>query len=116
MATGQANDDNVSAVADRPCGYARYATQLTEAGGMNLDTDPTDGKMLVECKGKPNRCLMMCEAQIVRFTDDLDVAPTAAIGFPMTVGTWYEYSGDLSKLRFIQAAATAILHILYYNS
>jgi len=116
MATGQANDDNVSAVADRPCGYARYATQLGEAGGMNLDTAPTEGKTLVQCKGKPNRCLMLCEAQIVRWTDDLDVNPTATVGMPMTIGTLYEYSGDLSKLRFLQAAATGILHILYYNS
>lgn len=116
MATGQANDDLVSAVVDRPCGYARYATQLTEAGGMNLDTAPTNGKSLSQCKGKPNRVLMMCEAQAVRFTDDLDVSPTATVGFLMAAGTWYEYSGDLSKLRFFEAAATAILHILYYNS
>lgn len=115
MATGQTDDDLISAVIDRPCGYARYATQLTEAGGMNLDTAPTNGKRLSTCKGKPNRIVMMCEAQIVRFTDDLDVAPTASVGFPMATGTWYEYSGDLSKLRFIEAAATAILHVLYYN-
>jgi hypothetical protein len=83
---------------------------------MNLDTAPTEGKTLVQCKGKPNRCLMLCEAQIVRWTDDLDVNPTATVGMPMTIGTLYEYSGDLSKLRFLQAAATGILHILYYNS
>jgi len=83
---------------------------------MNLDTTPTEGKTLVQCKGKPNRCLMLCEAQIVRWTDDLDVPPTVTVGMPMTIGTLYEYSGDLSKLRFLQAAATGILHLLYYNS
>lgn len=109
-----ADDDLVSAVADRPCGYARYATQLTAA--INLDTAPTEGKRLSTTKGKPNRILMCCEAQIVRFTDDPDTDPSATVGFPMTVGVWYEYSGDVSKLRFMQAAATAILHVLYYNS
>lgn len=109
-----ANDDLVSSVTDRPCGYARYATQLTSA--INLEATPTDGKSLAQTKGRPNRVLMLCEAQIVRWTDDPDRDPTATIGTPMTVGTLYEYSGDLSKLRFTQAAATAVLHINYYNS
>jgi hypothetical protein len=108
-----ADDDLVSAVADRPCGYARYATQLTAA--INLDNTVTDGKRLSQTKGKPNRILMQCEGQTVRWTDDPDVDPTTTVGMLMTIGTLYEYSGDLSKLRFIQTAATAILHILYYN-
>jgi len=109
-----ADDDLVSAAPDRPCGYGRYATQLTAA--INLDAAPTTGKKLSECKGKPNRILMQCEAQNVRWTDDPDVDPTAAVGMLMIANTLYEYSGDISKLRFFQAAATAILNISYYNS
>ena len=109
-----ADDDLVSAVADRPCGYARYATQLTAA--INLDATPTEGKRLSQCKGKPNRILILVESQGARWTDDGDTDPSATVGMPMTVGTLYEYSGNLSKLRFFQVAATAILHVLYYNS
>ena len=112
MAT--ADDDLVSAAPDRPCGFARYATQLTAA--INLDSAPTQGKTLTQLKGKPNRALFQCEAQDVRWTDDPDVDPTAAIGMLMKVNTLYEYSGDLSKIRFFQAAATAILNVSYYNS
>jgi hypothetical protein len=109
-----ADDDLISAAADRPCGFGRWATELTAA--INLDTTPTNGKKLSTCKGKPNRILMQCEAQNVRWTDDPDVDPSASIGMLMIPGTLYEYSGDLSKLRFIQAAATAILVVSFYNS
>jgi len=112
MAT--ANDDNISAAPDRPCGYAQYATQLV--GVINLDTAPTTGKSLATTKGKPNRALIQCETQDVRWTDDPDVDPTSAIGMLLKVNTVLEYSGDLSKLRFLQVAATAILNVSYYNS
>jgi hypothetical protein len=109
-----ADDDLISSAPDRPCGYARYATQLTAA--INLDTAPTNGKKLSECKGKPNRALLQCETQDVRWTDDPDVDPTATVGMLLKVNTVLEYSGDLSKFRIIQTAATAVLHVSYYNS
>jgi len=110
-----ANDDLVAQGSDRPCGYARYATQLTSA--INLETAPTNGAALgtVGIKGKPRRLIMQCEAQDVRWTDDPLVDPTAAIGMLLKVGVMQEYDGDISRLRFFQAAATAILNISYYN-
>lgn len=98
---------------DRPCGYAQYTTQLNDAS--DLDEAPTTGKRLSTCKGKPNRALIQCEAQDVRWTDDPDVTPTAAIGMLLKTNTVLEYTGDLSKLRFIEVAATAILNVHYYN-
>jgi hypothetical protein len=112
MAT--ANDDAISAAPDRPCGFAQYATQLNAL--INLDTAPTVGKTLSQCKGKPNRALIICEGQDVRWTDDPDVDPTGSVGMLLKTNVMMEYSGDLSKIRFIQAAATAILSITYYNS
>ena len=109
-----ADDDLISSAPDRPCGYARYATQLTAA--INLDNAVTNGKKLSEAKGKPNRALIQCETQDVRWTDDPDVDPTATIGMLLKINTVLEYSGDLSKIRFIQTAATAILNVSYYNS
>ena len=109
-----ADDDLISSAPDRPCGYAQYTTQVT--GAMNLDAAPTSGKRLSQLKGKPNRALIVCEGQDVRWTDDPDVDPTGAIGMLLKTNVMMEYSGDLSKLRFTQAAATAVLNIAYYNS
>lgn len=115
-----ANDDYVGGAPNRPCGYAQYATQLTAA--INLETTPTTGKKLAAqgsggaTKGLPNRALIQCEAQDVRWTDDPDVDPTSTIGMLLKANTVLDYSGDLSLLRFIQTAATAILNVSYYNS
>lgn len=108
-----ADDDLISAAPDRPCGYAQH-TSLGAA--INLDAAPATGKKLSQCKGKPNRCLMQCEGQDVRWTDDPDHDPTTTLGMLMKVNTVYEYSGDLSKIRFIQAAASATLNVSFYNS
>ena len=109
-----ADDDLISAAPDRPCGFGQWATQLTAA--INLDSAPTSGKRLSTCKGKPNRALIQCETQDVRWTDDPDVDPTASVGMLLKVNTVLEYSGDLGKLRFIQVAATAVLNVSFYNS
>jgi len=98
----------------RPCGYARYATQLTAE--IDLDTDPTDGKRLSECNGKPNRAMFQCETQDVRWTDDSSIALSATVGMLLKANTVLEYEGDLSRITFIQVAATAVLHVHYYNS
>lgn len=103
-----------SGAPDRPCGYAQYATQLTAA--INLDATPSSGKRLSQCEGKPNRALIQCETQDVRWTDDEDVDPTASVGMLLKANTVLAYTGDLSLLRFIQVAATAVLNVSYYNS
>jgi len=109
-----ADDDLVSASPDRPCGYAQYTTQLSSA--INLDAAPTSGKKLSECNGKANRALIQCETQDVRWTDDPAVDPTASVGMLLKANTVLSYTGDLSKLRLIQVAATAVLNVSYYNS
>jgi len=109
-----ADDDLISSAPDRPCGYAQYTTQLT--GPINLETAPTSGKKLSQLLGKPNRALIICEGQDVRWTDDPQVDPTASVGMLLKTNVMMEYSGDLSKLRFMQATATAILNVSYYNS
>jgi hypothetical protein len=85
---------------------------------MNLQTAPTNGDGLggAGMKGRPNRALIMCETQDVRWTDDPDVDPTATIGMLLKTNTLLSYTGDLAQLRFFQAAATAVLHVSFYNS
>lgn len=108
-----ANDDNISAAINRPCGFARYATNSSL---QNFDSAPATGKTLAQCKGKPNRVLLTTEAQAIRWTDDPDVDPTSTVGMPLAVGATLEYTGDLSKFRWIEATAGAVVSVSYYNS
>lgn len=62
-----------------------------------------------------NVALIQSEAQNVRWRDD-GGAPTATVGMllqPAFEEFWY--TGDLSKLRVIQAAVGAILNVSYYT-
>jgi hypothetical protein len=43
---------------------------------------------------------------------DDGTAPTAAIGMPITIGTYVAFSGDLSALKFISASGH--LNVSYY--
>jgi hypothetical protein len=51
--------------------------------------------------------------QSVVFRDD-GVAPTATVGIILTTGTNYWYTGKLSAVRVIQAAASGNLNVAYY--
>ena len=53
------------------------------------------------------------EAQTVRWRDD-GTAPTASVGMPVVAAATLYYDGDLSRIRFIEATAGAILNISYY--
>lgn len=53
------------------------------------------------------------ESQAVRWRDD-GPAPTASVGMEAPVGVDLFYDGDLTKIRFIQVAASAKLNVSYY--
>jgi hypothetical protein len=53
------------------------------------------------------------EGIAVRWRDD-GVDPTGAVGMPLALGTVLSYDGDLSRIRFIQQAASATLNVSYY--
>jgi len=57
--------------------------------------------------------IIQAEAQAVRWRDD-GAAPTAAIGMTIAAGGELRYDGNLSTIRFIEAAATAKLNVSYY--
>lgn len=50
----------------------------------------------------------------VSWRDD-GTAPTAAIGMQLAINTSMVYAGDLTKIRFIQTAAGAVLNVSYYR-
>lgn len=51
--------------------------------------------------------------QGVRWRDD-GVDPTATVGMPVAAGAYFNYDGDLNRIRFIQQTASAELNISYY--
>lgn len=53
-------------------------------------------------------------AQAVRWRDD-GTNPTSTVGMQIAAGTETTYDGDLSALRFIEEAASAVLNVAYYD-
>jgi hypothetical protein len=53
------------------------------------------------------------ESQAVRWRDD-GTAPTGSVGMPLAIATTLSYDGDLSRIRFIEQAASAKLNVSYY--
>lgn len=106
-------DDDLSGQVYGPKGYAQHTTTTPV---QNLESDPATGNKLSECKpGKPFRALIQAEAQDIRWTDDGETVPTAAIGMLLKANTVLEYEGDLSKFQFIQTTAGAILNVSFYG-
>jgi hypothetical protein len=82
----------------KPAGYA----QLTSLAAA------------VDCP-VPGRIVdLMPETQGVRIRHD-GTDPTTTVGFLIPAGTCYRYEGDPSKLRIIEAAASATLNVLGYD-
>jgi len=77
--------------------------QITSLSASTALTVPTGATM----------ALITPESQAVRWRDD-GVAPTSSVGMPVAVGESLNYDGDLSRIRFIQQAASATLNISYY--
>lgn len=58
--------------------------------------------------------IVCAEGQAVRFRHDA-TDPTATVGMPLAVGEKFPFTGELSKFKFIQQAAGAILNVTYYR-
>lgn len=98
---------------------ALSAAQVTFAGQFGLGcvtstalTLPTQD--VTGLPGSPNMALVRCEGQSVRWRDD-NTAPTAAVGQLLNVGDVLMLdNSNISRIRFIQTAATATLNVNYY--
>lgn len=51
--------------------------------------------------------------QGVRWRDD-GVDPTASVGMPIAAGAYFNYDGDLKRIKFIEQTGSAELNISYY--
>ena len=54
------------------------------------------------------------EAQSIRWRPD-GIAPTAAVGFLVTAGTTVKYTGDLTKVKFIEVAGGGTLNVAVFE-
>ena len=88
-------------------GYQQI-TSLSAATGLTVPQVDLNG---LACK--PTIAIITPETQAVRWRDD-DVNPTAAVGMPLAAGVTLQYDGDLTKIKFIEQAASAKLNVTYY--
>ena len=88
-------------------GYQQI-TNLSASTALTVPTTDAFGN-----KQLPTVAYVTCETQAVRWRDD-GTAPTASVGMPLAVNTAFAYDGDLSKIRFIQQTASAVLNVAYY--
>lgn len=65
--------------------------------------------------GGANMVIITTETQAIRWRDD-GTDPTAAIGYLLPAGAELVYTGDLTKFKYIQAAATAVVNFAFYTS
>lgn len=94
----------ITVVADKPMkplGYLKVTT-LTAAKGIG----PIPDRAAV--------AIVITEAQAVRWRDD-GSNPTSTDGMQMAVNTPTVFRTNLHQLRFIELAASATLHISFYE-
>jgi hypothetical protein len=80
-------------------GYQQI-TSLSAAASLTVPTGATMALVTPETEG-------------VRWRDD-GTDPTASVGMPIAAGAYFNYDGDLNRIRFIQQTATAKLNVSYY--
>jgi hypothetical protein len=97
---------NLKAITTR-LGYQQI-TSLSSATGLTVPTRDLNG-----LNQKPVIALITPETQAVRWRDD-DVNPTASVGMPLAAGVTLQYDGDLTKIKFIEQAASAKINVSYY--
>ena len=65
------------------------------------------------CPARTRLAFIQAEGQDVRWRDD-GTNPTASVGVLITVDSILSYTGNMSKIKFIEATAGAVLNISYY--
>jgi len=58
-------------------------------------------------------CRIEATTQAVRWRDD-GTDPSSTVGMTLAAGAGIDYDGELTKIRFIEAAASAVLNVSYY--
>ena len=85
----------------RECNGYQRVTSLTPATALTVPA----GTRLV---------ILQPETKSVRWRDD-GTNPTASIGMIMAANDVFIYTGEPSRLRFIEVEASAVLNVSYYK-
>lgn len=88
-------------------GYQQI-TSLSAATGLTVPATDKNGN-----KQQPTFALIIAESKDVRWRDD-GTDPTASVGMPLAIGVPLQYDGDLTRIKFIETAASAKINISYY--
>lgn len=80
-------------------GYQQI-TSLSAAAGLTIPQGTT-------------MAVITPESQAVRWRDD-GTNPTASVGMPIAAGAYFNYDGDLNRIKFIEQSASAKLNVAYY--
>lgn len=104
-----------SGVGQHSKGYGQYtsAASVTQLGVNAPNAGGLSG--VVAIPEGSIKALIQAETQDIRWTDDPNTTPTASVGNLLKVNTILEYEGDLSRFKFIQVAATAVVNVNYYG-
>lgn len=88
-------------------GYQQI-TSLSSSAALTVPSVDANGLSV-----KPTIAIIVAETAGIRWRDD-GTAPTATVGMPLAAGVTLQYDGDLTRIRFIQQTAGAILNVSYY--
>ena len=89
-------------------GYQQLDSIATATGLTVPPRDPSTG-----LTAKANFALIVAEAQDVRWLDN-GQNPTSTVGMLLKTGVIFQYDGDLSKIKFIEASSGAKVNVSYY--
>lgn len=80
--------------------------------GYQQITDLSSAKSLTPPQGA-TMALIVPLTQSIRWRDD-GVNPTSSEGMPVAANAYFNYDGDLNRIKFIEQTASAELNISYY--
>ena len=99
-----------SAMSSIPPDTITAEANLTPTGYQQVTTLSS----AIDCPVPGRVIYLVAETQGIRIRDD-GTDPTTSVGFLIPAGTCFKYVGDASKLRIIEAAASATLNVLGYK-
>lgn len=86
---------------DIPNGYQQI-TDLSAAVGLTIPAGS-------------DTAILVAEDQNIRWRDD-GTDPTDTAGVLLTIQSPFQYTGDLTKIKFIETTASAKLNVSYYKN
>jgi hypothetical protein len=89
-------------LATSSCVGYQQITSLSSAASLTV---PTEGAAFA---------VVQPESQAVRYRQD-GTNPTAGVGMQLAVGASVMFTGDLSRIKFIETAASAKLNVEYWK-